>query len=54
MLKNKKDKLVKAVIEAWTNEGPRPEYHTKAKIILFSEWPTLAKAISRLAEEYDK
>lgn len=41
---------VRAVIEAWTNEGPYPAYHREHQRELRREWPTLAKALDRLTK----
>lgn len=40
---------VEAVVKAWTDPGPVPEYHRKAQWDLWSEWPVLAKALDELA-----
>ena len=36
------------IVEAWRNEGPRPDFHREMKAKLYREWPTLAVAVERL------
>lgn len=36
---------IAAIRDAWLIEGPRPDYHRKAKRHLIRNWPTLANAI---------
>ena len=40
---------VQAVIDAWTVEGPVPEYHRAAQDRLRRDWPVLADALDALA-----
>lgn len=40
---------VRAVIKAWTDAGPHPLHHREYQRELRREWPTLAKALDRLA-----
>ena len=40
---------VQAVVAAWTNPGINPPYHRRAQAKLRREWPTLARALDRLA-----
>lgn len=39
---------IEAVVAAWQNHGPVPEYHYAMKSKLFREWPTLAEAVDAL------
>ncbi len=39
----------KAVVEAWTNGGPHPEFHREAQADLARKWPALAKAVAVLS-----
>ncbi|ASR83196.1 hypothetical protein FDI29_gp26 [Arthrobacter phage Abidatro] len=40
---------VAAVVRAWNDPGPVPEYHRAAQLKLWQEWPTLAAAVETLA-----
>lgn len=37
------------VLAAWANPGINPPYHRRAQAKLRKEWPTLARALDRLA-----
>lgn len=39
------------VLAAWLDAGPAPSYHRAAQAKLRREWPTLARAIERLAAD---
>lgn len=42
---------VEAVLKAWTNPGPVPEYHRDMQRELTLKWPVLARALDELAAE---
>lgn len=42
---------VQAVIEAWTDPGPYPEYHYRMQASLREQWPTLGYALDRLTKK---
>lgn len=39
----------RAVVEAWLNEGPNPEYHRQCKAEVRRLMPMLARQLERLA-----
>ena len=39
------DSRLQAIVDAWTETGPNPGYHRKARHRLAREWPTLYLAI---------
>ena len=47
------DDKVQAVIDAWTIEGPLPEFHYRIKRRVRREWPTLGRALDALATAAD-
>jgi uncharacterized protein YukE len=36
------------LVEAWTVEGPSPEFHKDAMLALKQEWPTLERAVQQV------
>ena len=40
---------VKTVQQAWNDSGPAPAIHEREMLHLWQHWPTLARAVSRLA-----
>lgn len=45
---------VRAVVQAWTVPGRRPDIHRAAQDKLKREWPTLAEAIEALVRDEQK
>ena len=42
------DHAIARLRDAWSNAGPVPDYHHRAKAELYGTWPTLANAITDL------
>lgn len=42
-----------AVIAAWVNTGPNPQWHRRCQDVVRQQMPLLARALDRLAEEND-
>lgn len=41
---------VEAVLKAWNDPGPRPDYHALMKRRVRIEWPALAVALDKLSQ----